>query len=167
MKQDREHLRILSICHCIYAALSGLGSLFVGGLYLFMGTIFFSVPTGAGNPPGPPPEFGWMMVILGSGILLFGLAVTVCVALAGYYLSRFRRRIFCFVVAGLVCINVPLGTVLGVFTIIVLVRPSVRDLFEGLISPEPEYQVDPEDLPDDRWPTDPAHAEHVRGPRRP
>ena len=33
------------------------------------------------------------------------------------------------IVAGLECMMMPFGTVLGVFTIIVLLRPSVRQLF--------------------------------------
>jgi len=38
---------------------------------------------------------------------------------------------FCLIVAGIICIFMPLGTILGVFTIIVLVRPSVKAMFEG------------------------------------
>jgi hypothetical protein len=37
--------------------------------------------------------------------------------------------LYCLVVAGIECIFMPFGTVLGVFTIIVLMRPSVRNLF--------------------------------------
>jgi hypothetical protein len=33
--------------------------------------------------------------------------------------------------AGVMCIFMPFGTVLGVFTLIVLLRPSVKPLFEG------------------------------------
>ena len=36
---------------------------------------------------------------------------------------------FCLVIAALLCMITPFGTVLGVFTIIVLVRPSVKLLF--------------------------------------
>jgi hypothetical protein len=50
---------------------------------------------------------------------------------AGRYLSRHVNRTFCLVVAGIECVFTPFGTVLGVFTIIVLMRDSVRELFEG------------------------------------
>jgi len=36
---------------------------------------------------------------------------------------------FCFVVACIECLFMPFGTVLGAFTIIVLMRPSVKNLF--------------------------------------
>lgn len=39
---------------------------------------------------------------------------------------------FVFVMACVQCANVPFGTALGVFTILVLQRPSVKALFEGL-----------------------------------
>ena len=38
---------------------------------------------------------------------------------------------YCFVVAAIECILIPFGTVLGVFTIIALSRPSVKVLFES------------------------------------
>ena len=43
-----------------------------------------------------------------------------------------RNRSFCFVVACLSCFNVPLGTILGIFTILVLNRPSVQAGFDRL-----------------------------------
>jgi len=33
------------------------------------------------------------------------------------------------VIAGIECLFMPFGTVLGVFTLVVLVRPSVKELF--------------------------------------
>jgi hypothetical protein len=42
-----------------------------------------------------------------------------------------KNRTFSFVVACVNCIHVPLGTVLGVFTIVVLSRESVKRLYEG------------------------------------
>ena len=51
--------------------------------------------------------------------------------LAGWWLAKRKHYWFCFVVACLACAFSPLGTVLGVFTIIVLLRPSVKALFEG------------------------------------
>jgi hypothetical protein len=37
---------------------------------------------------------------------------------------------FCLVTAGLACLFQPVGLVLGVFTFLVLLRPSVKILFE-------------------------------------
>jgi len=40
------------------------------------------------------------------------------------------------VIAGLSCLNMPLGTVLGIFTLIVLSRESVKVLFKGEATPQ-------------------------------
>ena len=50
--------------------------------------------------------------------------------LAGRNLARRRRYLFCQVVAGVGCMFMPFGTVLGVFTLVVLSRPAVRNLFQ-------------------------------------
>ncbi len=52
------------------------------------------------------------------------------IAAAGYYLSKRQHYTFCLVMAGVECIFIPFGTVLGIFTIIVLARPVVKALFE-------------------------------------
>ena len=46
-------------------------------------------------------------------------------------------------VAGLNCLHMPLGTLLGVFTFIVLARPSVQALFEQRSGAAPDAQWPP------------------------
>ena len=50
--------------------------------------------------------------------------------LSGLYLRARKYRMFSIIVAALNCLQIPFGTVLGVFTIVVLVRESVRELYE-------------------------------------
>jgi len=62
--------------------------------------------------------------------------------LVGVALRRRRYYTFCLVAAGLTCFDIPLGTALGVATLIVLLRPSTERLFSGLppmppLSPSP------------------------------
>ncbi len=57
---------------------------------------------------------------------------------AGMSLLQNKRWTFCFVMAILLCLNPPLGTILGVFTIVVLNRPSVKELF-GRNEPASSY----------------------------
>ena len=52
----------------------------------------------------------------------------------GNRLKNHTNYTYCLVVDAIACTFVPFGTVLGVFTIIVLVRPSVKALF-GIQSP--------------------------------
>jgi hypothetical protein len=46
-------------------------------------------------------------------------------------LTRRRRYTFCLVIAGLLCLWMPFGTILGVFTLVTLTKPPVRAQFEG------------------------------------
>lgn len=128
--QDREHLRILSILYYVFGGLLAFGGLFPL-IYVVMGAVFVSggVPSGPGG--GPPAFVGWILILFGGGISLFAWALAACCLFTGYNLSHTKRYIFCFVVACFCCIQMPLGTILGVFTIIVLARPSVKDLFTG------------------------------------
>jgi hypothetical protein len=61
--------------------------------------------------------------------MLVGLVFAVCVILAGRYITKRRHYIFCLVIASLNCLFMPFGTILGVFTIVILMRPSVKELF--------------------------------------
>ena len=49
--------------------------------------------------------------------------------LSAGFLWQKRNRLFSIVIAGLDCLQIPFGTALGVFTIIVLSRESVRELY--------------------------------------
>ncbi len=51
--------------------------------------------------------------------------------LTGRFLARRQHPTFCIVVSALDCMCMPLGTALGVFTILVLQRPSVKEMFTG------------------------------------
>ena len=51
--------------------------------------------------------------------------------ISGLCLRARKGRTFSLVVAGINCLHIPLGTVLGVFTITVLMRDSVRELYSA------------------------------------
>jgi hypothetical protein len=82
-----------------------------------------------GNQEPPPAALiagmGLMFACIGTVALLFGLAYSTASFLTGRSLARRTRRLFCLIVAGINCVNMPLGTILGVFTFVVLLRPSV------------------------------------------
>jgi len=62
-------------------------------------------------------------------MITLGLAFAVCLVVAGRKLAQQSGYTFCLVMAALSCLVVPLGTVLGVFTILVLLRPTVKERF--------------------------------------
>ena len=136
---DEEHLRLLRICYFIMGGTASFGLLF-GGLYLVMG-LFFAASFGSmpntGSANAPPPFIGWLFAAIGGFIVvLAGGGATLCL-LTGRALGRRQSRTLCFVTAGLCCLQIPFGTALGIFTFIVLGRPSVQALFltPGLAAP--------------------------------
>ncbi|MBS3921501.1 MAG: hypothetical protein KG012_21715 [Deltaproteobacteria bacterium] len=127
MNQDQEHLRLLSIFHYIVGGIAALFS-FLPVIHLALGILFLVAPHRMGG--SPPPQFlGWIFIIMGGGLMLVGWAFAVCVILTGRFIVRHKHYIFCLVIASLNCLFMPFGTVLGVFTIVVLVRPSVKAMF--------------------------------------
>jgi hypothetical protein len=138
MNQDAEHLRLIAIFHYIVAGLAALFSLFPL-LYTTMGGIFIFAARHGTSKPGEelPPEFlGWIFVGVGSFLFLLGIAMAICILIAGRCLSRRKGYSFALVMACIECLFVPFGTILGVFTIIVLSREPVKALFSAARAPE-------------------------------
>jgi hypothetical protein len=72
---------------------------------------------------------GVFLMALAAFAILLGWTFAVCLIVAGRRLASQRSYTFCLVMAALACMFMPFGTVLGVLTIIVLMRPSVKSLF--------------------------------------
>jgi hypothetical protein len=131
MSQDREHLQLLAIFHYVVAGLAALFSFFPL-LYTMVGAIFIFAARHGTAKPGEdlPPEFlGWIFAVLGSVLFLIGIAMAICILIAGRSIALRKRYSFALVMACIECLFLPFGTILGVFTIIVLSRESVRGLF--------------------------------------
>jgi len=130
MNEDREQLRLLAIFHYVVGALLGLCS-FIPVIHLALGWLMVFRPHALGPGEAPPAFMGWAFMIFAVLAILAGLTLAVLTLVAGRSLARFRRRTFCIVIAALLCLFMPIGTALGVFTIIVLMRPTVQQLFEA------------------------------------
>lgn len=123
---DLEHLRLLSIFHYIMAGLVGLMSLLPVFQLLLFG-VLLSDPEVQGEPAARVALS--MMLAMVVALIAAGLVFAVCIGLAGRYLAERSHYTFCLVMAALSCLLVPLGTVLGIFTILVLLRPTVKARF--------------------------------------
>ena len=135
--QDEQHLRLLSIFYYVVGGLTALLACFplihLGlGLAMLFSPEFLSGK--AGEQP-PPAIIGGLFTCIGGVMFLFGQALAVSTILSGRFLARRKRYWFVFVIACLQCALFPFGTVLGVFTIIVLSRESVKPLFNITTSP--------------------------------
>lgn len=132
MSQDLDHLKILGIFYYIFAGFSFLFGL-VFSVYIVMGTLMVADPSlFTGNGGEAPPEFlGWVFIGVGAFIILVALTLAFLYIKTARSLRNQTHYRFCFVLAVISCLSVPLGTVLGVFTLVVLSRDTVKALFEN------------------------------------
>lgn len=126
-KRNVDQLNLLSVFHFVMAGVSLLFSCFPL-IYVVLGIALLNEKLP--KKDGPPPEFiAWFFIAIGGiGFLLFLLYV-VGLTIAGFKLRRQKSYIFCLVMAILSCLNMPFGTILGIFTIIILMRPETQVLF--------------------------------------
>jgi len=126
---DASQLHTLSI---LYYVLGGLNALILALTLLLVGAV---VVLAARQPADPAAATGDSTTVTGIVLFIYLAAFlfsAVCAGLQFMTARRLRERRsprFCQIVAGLSCLSVPLGTLLGVFTFIVLARPSVQAQF--------------------------------------
>lgn len=138
--EDAGQLRLLSIFHYVVGGITALFSLFpLIHVAIGIGVITGAMPMndGSGNPTDDGRMFGWIFIVIGGLVILCGLTLGAFIAYAGRCLAAHRRHTLCMVVAALSCLCMPLGTVLGVFTLVVLLRPSVKAAFDAPASIQP------------------------------
>ena len=129
MDDDRKQLNLLSIFHYVVAGLTALISCFPL-IHLLIGVL---IVTGAFDEADGdfPTVFGWIFIIFPACFILCGWTLAIFIAVAGRKLARYKSWTVCLVIAAIECIFIPLGTILGVFTIVVLMRDSVKELFDS------------------------------------
>jgi len=126
--QGEQHLQLLAIFHYIVGGLAAFFACFPL-IHLTIGLVM--VFGGFSGNQAPPPQFvGWLFIILGGGFFIVGQTLAICIIIAGRFLARRKHYLFVFVVACCECLFMPFGTILGVFTIILLSRESVKSTFD-------------------------------------
>jgi hypothetical protein len=131
-KIDSDHLDLLAIFHFVGAGFAVLGILFLLAHYAFLHMFFANPKMWEHQKGGPPPAeffaiFKWFYLVFAIWFFCsFALNL-----ISAFCLRARKYRTFSMVVAGIDCLHMPFGTVLGVFTIIVLIRDSVRQLYEA------------------------------------
>lgn len=133
--RDKEHLDILGIIYYVNAGVTAALSLFVL-FYVLIGVVISSQIGRFHQPGNDLPEdltanLGTIIIVAGIGVTLFILALALLNFLTARGLRTRRNRTICFITAILSLTSFPYGTLLGIFTIIVLTRQSVVDRFAG------------------------------------
>lgn len=131
--RDGEHLKILGIVYYVNAGIAAFASLF-GLLYLGLGILFASgvIPPDNGMRGDEAKVMAMVFIIIGAFLSGLCLLFALLHFLAGRWLRTDTHRTFCFVIGCLNLINMPYGTLLGIFTILVLNRESVKVRFGGV-----------------------------------
>jgi hypothetical protein len=125
--KDESDLRTLSILHYVWSALLGCSAIGVVGYFAMIGGIVANAPS-AGDPQGAQVAAG-MMIVMGvvTFVLMIPLFILHLMAAAG--LKKKTRYMLIMIMSGFACLSMPLGTALGIWTIITLSRPGVKQLF--------------------------------------
>jgi hypothetical protein len=130
---DQEHLRLLALLHYIAGGLTiAFSSLFI------VHTLFFAFL--ASHPQWiadhrlhqvaiQPFALMRMLAFVMGSVVVLGIAFGVAQILSGRFIARRRYRGISLGVAILNLLLIPYGTLLGVFTLVVLARDNVRDLY--------------------------------------
>lgn len=132
---DTEHLRLLAFGYVfsgVMSALMSLLGLLYAGIGFVMSHFFAQAALQSTNPDKMPPESLGMIVSVFGGLFF---VVLMALALLKFYtatcIKRRKSRLFCQIVAGISCLAIPYGTLLGVFTFVVLGRANVVRWFES------------------------------------
>ena len=126
--ENDKHLDLLAIFHYI---VGGITALFYSITHIHV-AIGIAMLLGKFGGPNPPPAFlGWIFIGIGGSIILMGWALAACMIIAGRKLHKRKARMYCIVVGALECFMMPFGTILGVFTIIVLSKEGVKEMFSA------------------------------------
>lgn len=130
-QSDLEHLNLLRIFWFVMAGLHALGGCFpiihlTVGVAMLKGGLF--PPNARGD--GPPEAIGWLFIGLAVVAMVLIWTMAFLQFLTAKRLGERRSYTFVQVVSALACLSMPFGTLLGVFTLIVLSRPSVKASFQ-------------------------------------
>jgi hypothetical protein len=131
MNHIDENLKLLSIFHYVVAGIIGLFAC-IPIIHIVLGILMVLKPDMmcGENCTEPPPAFvGWLFIGIGAMVMLGGYTLAIMVAVAGRFLTRRKHYTFCMAVAAAMCLFMPFGTVLGVFTLITITKADVKALF--------------------------------------
>ncbi len=60
---------------------------------------------------------------------VISFVIIILIIFLSFFLLKRRHRVACIVLAVIICIDIPIGTLLGIFTIIVLTRADIKAKF--------------------------------------
>lgn len=129
-RQDVERLRVLAMLHYVVAGLV-LAFALLPLVFVAIGGVVLLAPESmvSGDSELPPFAAGLVFMAIGLALFLYGLVLAIALIISGGCLRRHKHYWFSFVVACGALLFTPLGTLLGLATLVVLLQESVRELY--------------------------------------
>jgi hypothetical protein len=129
MDRDAQHLRWLVLGHYVLAALTVLGAL--PFIPCATTVALLTRLTHTLLPPELFPREAVAELIRYTlwSVFAMSLVHASVVAYIGWCLAQHRHHLLCLLFSAMNCLMVPFGTALGIFAILVLARPTVKQLF--------------------------------------
>ncbi len=124
--QEEANLDLLGTLHIVMGILTALFAC-IPIIHLVIGIVMLT--SGVNGADQAPRAIAFAFIILASLIILTGWALAILIIIAGVKLKKRSSYKFCLVIAFVECLIMPLGTVLGIFTIVTLSKKPVKDLF--------------------------------------
>ncbi|NAS29570.1 hypothetical protein GTQ40_01165 [Flavobacteriaceae bacterium R38] len=121
-----DTFRILYIVKGILTSLFALFFIAYGLIGVFIGNIEGFIDDTGAEPFNP----GIVFIIIGGIGLIITVIIAIFTFLTAKYIKERRHYNFIFVVAILNCLTGVLGILLGIFTIIEITKPHVKELFD-------------------------------------
>jgi len=126
---DNEHLNLLSLFHLISGIFTLVYSVFMA---LYFGFVTFILNMGnklnAANSDFPF-EFMNAIMFVFTIVLFIAIILGVAKIFCSKFIKQKTNRVFCIVICCIECFSFPYGTLLGVLSIMVLNRNSVKEIY--------------------------------------
>lgn len=139
MNDDEHYLNLLAIFQCIYGGVFTLLSLIEFPCIDDIG--FYSIQNSSIIEHTLPPRSELIVDVMMLLIFILQVAFGILIVVTAHKINNRRSRIFCIVIATIECIFWPIGTFLGIFTIIVLRKKSVIKIFESDDNVDSQYDL--------------------------
>jgi hypothetical protein len=129
-----RNLSTVSILHYVYGGLLLFAALVCGVLFSAVGGLMESDLMQQTSDP-PPPMMATIFHSVGVGL---AVVLGIWGLLSGRWIANRRHRTGSMVIAALCCLSFPIGTALGVFTLVVLANSEVQEAY-AQAGPSPTY----------------------------
>ena len=130
---DKLHnLDLLGTFHYVLAGITALfSSIFIIHIVAGVAALSGALPvTNSSGESVDPRVGGWIFIGVGTAAILLGWSLAFAMFLSGRKIRQRKHRMFSVVVAGIECAFMPFGTVLGVFTLMALTKPSAKEAYD-------------------------------------